>query len=218
MKIIKSLRKTISMKIDEAWELIVKAPRFVSKKRIEEFVEKNKKWIEDKKKNVLTTIKKYTDWEKFLFFWDEYKLKYSWKYEEIYFDGIHFYLSKKYKVVAKERFENFYRLEAKKYIPNRVKEIAQKNKLKFNRVTITSAKTRWGSCTSTSNLNFSYRLIMAPLKTIDYVIVHELAHLKEMNHSKKFRNLVEKMMLDLYPWDYKIHQKWLDDNVDKMRL
>jgi predicted metal-dependent hydrolase len=39
-----------------------------------------------------------------------------------------------------------------------------------------------------------------------------------MNHSKKFRNLVEKMMLDLYPWDYKIHQKWLDDNVDKMRL
>jgi predicted metal-dependent hydrolase len=108
-------------------------------------------------------------------------------------------LSKKYKVVAKERFENFYRLEAKKYIPNRVKEIAQKNKIKFNRVTITSAKTRWGSCTSTSNLNFSYRLIMAPLKTIDYVIVHELAHLKEMNHSKKFRNLVEKMMLDLYP-------------------
>jgi predicted metal-dependent hydrolase len=105
-----------------------------------------------------------------------------------------FHLDKKYKSKAPELFANFYKLEAKKYINNRINIIAEKNNLMFNNLKITSAKTRWGSCTSAKNINFSYRLIMAPIKTIDYVIVHELAHLTHMNHSKDFWNLVEKMM------------------------
>ena len=129
---------------------------------------------------------------------------------------MNFYLDKKYKNDANILFANFYKKEARKYIEVRINEIAEKNNLKFNNLKITSAKTRWGSCTSQKNINFSYRLAMAPIKTIDYVIVHELAHLKNMNHSKKFWVLVEKMMTGLYPWDYKIYKKWLDDNWNKL--
>ena len=216
MKIIKSFRKTISMKIDEAWELIIKAPFFMSKKMIEEFINKNKNWIELKKEQVLERIKNYKEWEKFYYFWDEYELKFEWEYKKIEFDWLNFYLSKKYKNKADILFSDFYKKEAKKYIEKRINEIAKQNNLDFNKLKITSAKTRWWSCTSQKNINFSYRLIMAPIKTIDYVIVHELAHLKHMNHSKKFWDYVSEMMIWLYPWDYKIHKKWLNDHWNKL--
>jgi len=106
-----------------------------------------------------------------------------------------FTLAGKYKKDASKLFENFYKYEARKYIEERIKFISEKYDLEFNKLRITSAKTRWGSCSSIKNISFSYRLIMAPVKTIDYVIVHELAHLKQMNHSTKFWDLVEKMTL-----------------------
>lgn len=216
MKIIKSFRKTITMKIDEAWELIVKAPFFMSKKMIEDFINKNKKWIEKRKNQVLERIKKYNHLDKFLYFWDEYELKYIGDSKKIEFDWMNFTLSKKYKDSASKLFADFYKVEARKYIEKRIDIIAKQNNLKFNNLRITSAKTRWGSCTSQKNINFSYRLAMAPIKTIDYVIVHELAHLTEMNHSKKFWSLVDEMMKWLYPWDYKIHQNWLKIHWNKL--
>lgn len=216
MKIIKSFRKTITMKVNEAWELIVKTPFFTSKKYLDKFLTKNKDWIEKTKRTVLEKIKDYNEWEKFLYFWTEYELNFSWKSKNIEFNGLHFNLAKKYKDDAAKLFAEFYKKEARKYIEKRINEIADQNNLKFNNLRITSAKTRWWSCTSQKNINFSYRLAMAPIKTIDYVIVHELAHLKEMNHSKKFWILVEEIMKWLYPWDYKIHQNWLKDNWNKL--
>jgi predicted metal-dependent hydrolase len=101
--------------------------------------------------------------------------------------------------------------EAKEYIKTRVAKIAEKNEFKYNNIRITSAKTRWGSCSSRKNLNFSFFLIGAPKQTIDYVIVHELAHLREMNHSKNFWQIVENIMPD-----YKEHKKWLKENGNKL--
>lgn len=71
---------------------------------------------------------------------------------------------------------------------------------------ITSAKTRWGSCTSNRTINFSYRLIFAPDELIDYVVIHELAHLYEMNHSREFWAVVGKFLPD-----YKIRRKKLKE-------
>jgi predicted metal-dependent hydrolase len=76
-------------------------------------------------------------------------------------------------------------------------------------VRITSAKTRWWSCTSQRNLNFSFRLILTPPEIIDYVICHELAHLREMNHSRQFWLEVSKMDME-----YKRHDAWLKKNWD----
>ena len=209
MKIIKSLRKSITMKIDEAGDLIVRAPVFTSKKSIEEFVDKHKNWIEEKKQLVLERVKNFTEWEKFYFFWEEYELKLTGTTKKIKFDGMNFYLNPKYKKDASKLFADFYKDEARNYIETRIYQIAGDNNLSFEWVKITSAKTRWGSCSSKRTISFSYRLIMAPLKTVDYVIVHELAHLVHMNHWKKFWDLVEKMMKGLYPGDYRVHKDWL---------
>jgi predicted metal-dependent hydrolase len=93
--------------------------------------------------------------------------------------------------------------KAKKYIPERAQLLAEKFSKQVNKIKITSAKNRWGSCTSKKNINFSYRLIQAEKQAIDYVIIHELAHLKYMNHSKHFWKHVEEMMPD-----YKKRDQW----------
>jgi predicted metal-dependent hydrolase len=115
------------------------------------------------------------------------------------FDGMFLYLNKTHKNCVHEKLIDFYKYEAKKFIKKRIDEIAEINDLNYNNLRITSAKTRWGSCTSNRNINFTYRLIMAPVKVIDYVIIHELAHLDEMNHSKDFWDTVDKYSKNIYP-------------------
>lgn len=66
----------------------------------------------------------------------------------------------------------------------------------FNRISIKNQRTRWGSCSNKKNLNFNYRILFLPKKIADYIIVHELCHLKELNHSRKFWNLVAKAVPD----------------------
>lgn len=202
--------------MDETWKLIVKAPFFVNKKTIDEFIDKNARWIEKRKNSILMRYKDFKEWEKFYYFWEEYELKFDEENEKMYFDGMNFFIHKKHKDKVKEKLIAFYKLEAKKYVTKKAEEIATKNKLKYKALKITSAKSRWGSCSSTKNMNFSFRLIQAPVKTIDYVIIHELAHLKVMNHSKKFWDLVDTISKSIYPWDYKIHKKWLNDHWEKL--
>ena len=88
------------------------------------------------------------------------------------------------------------RKKAKAVIPQKVSHFAKIMGLKYGRITITSAKTRFGSCSSKGNISFSYLLMLYPDEAIDYVIVHELAHLKEMNHSPQFYKIVESVLPD----------------------
>lgn len=85
---------------------------------------------------------------------------------------------------------------AKTILPVKVQYYANCMGLKYGRITITSAKTRLGSCSSKGNISFSYRLMLYPDKAIDYVVVHELAHLLEMNHSKRFYSIIEQVLPD----------------------
>lgn len=102
---------------------------------------------------------------------------------------------------------SLYKKQAQEVIIPRVEELAKEHGFMYNSIKITSAQTRWGSCTSKKNLNFTYRLVLAPQKSIDYVIIHELCHLRHMNHSRRFWDEVAKIMPD-----YKVHEKWLKDH------
>ena len=164
-RVIKSFRRSFALHIKNG-EVVVKVPFFISKKTVEDFIDKHKNWIEKKnikKRESLIDLTKLND----------------------------------------------YKRNAKIYIPYRTKELADIYWLIYNNIRITSAKTRWGSCSSKKNLNFTYRLILMHKEIIDYIIIHELAHLKEMNHSRAFWDEVEKMMPD-----YKVHEKWLKENND----
>ncbi len=165
IKIQRSMRKTLALQVRNS-QIIVKAPMFVTKKIILDFIDKHKSWIERK---ITNQQKSVIDIEKI----DEYKKL------------------------------------AKKILPMRVEQLANRFWYNYKSIKINSAKTRWGSCTSQKNLNFTFRLVLTPPEIIDYVICHELAHLKEMNHSKAFRNEVEKM-----DKNYKKHDRWLKDNWD----
>ena len=94
-------------------------------------------------------------------------------------------------------------------IPPKVRAYAQMMNVTCGRITIRNQKSRWGSCSSKGNLNFNCLLMLTPERIVDYVIVHELCHRKEMNHSDKFWAEVEKVLPD-----YKEREKWLKQNGD----
>lgn len=96
--------------------------------------------------------------------------------------------------------------KAVKYIPKRVAYFAEIVGVEYGRITIRNQKTRWGSCSGKGNLNFNCLLMLAPPEIIDYVVVHELCHRKEMNHSTAFWNEVSKVIPD-----YKRSVQWLKD-------
>ena len=97
--------------------------------------------------------------------------------------------------------------QASRVIPERVAYYARIVGVTYGRITIRNQKTRWGSCSSGGNLNFNCRLMKAPTSVLDYVIVHELCHRLEMNHSPRFWALVEQVMPD-----YRVHRKWLREH------
>ena len=95
---------------------------------------------------------------------------------------------------------------------NKAEYYANQMGVAYNRIFVKGQKTRFGSCSSKKNLNFNRCLLFAPEEVLDYVVVHELAHLKEMNHSPAFWSIVEQEMPD-----YKVRRKWLKDYGHTLR-
>ena len=91
----------------------------------------------------------------------------------------------------RKAIERAWRKEAKEYLPERVKALAEKHKFKYKNVAIKNAKTRWGSCSFENNINLSLHLMRLPDDLIDYVILHELVHTKIKNHSRDFWQLLD---------------------------
>lgn len=106
-----------------------------------------------------------------------------------------------------EQDKKKYKKDARIKILDYVEYYAAKMEVSYGRIAIREQKTCWGSCSSKRNLNFNWKLILMPPEIMEYVVVHELAHLFEMNHSKQFWGIVEK-----YLPDYKIRRKWLKEN------
>ena len=187
MRIQRTRRKTLGLQVKEG-EVIVKAPLFASDEAIEAFVQKYKEWIDKQLERQKATKRHFVFGERFWYLGQSYELRES--QEEFAFDGRYF-LAKEPKA---ELFVHFYKERAKEYIPPLVERLAKEYGESYRKIAITSAHTRWGSCSSRKNLNFSYRLMMVPPEAIEYVVIHELSHLRHMNHSKAFWDLVRARM------------------------
>lgn len=110
-------------------------------------------------------------------------------------------------------YEKRYRNEARKVFTARVEYYHKSTGGNYTSITIRDQKSRWGSCSSRGTLSFNYRLIFAPPKVLDYVVVHELCHLTHMNHSKDFWNMVEQVMPD-----YRIYKDWLREHEPELTI
>lgn len=216
-RIIRTKRKTIALQITDEATLVVKAPLHLKDDAIIEVVKRHRRWIEKKKREIKSreprfSKKEFVNGEGFLYLGRHYKLTIIDNQESplIFENG--FFLSKDVLPKARQVFINWYKKAAHEKIMERVKFYAQKRGFIYDRVKITNAEKRWGSC-ARKNLNFSWRLIMAPLPVIDYVVVHELVHIEERNHSKKFWSKVKLLMPD-----YEKYKDWLKEKGYILRL
>ncbi|GIM45096.1 hypothetical protein DNHGIG_06450 [Collibacillus ludicampi] len=214
--------KYVRIEIRPDGSLVVTRPAHVSLSTIEDILSKKKKWIlfqreQLKQESTQHWQHTYQNGEPFLYMGEEVLLQVS--HDEIARPLIRLHgkrlealvpfsvSNEEMPVVLREAIENWYRMEAKRVITERVYELAVREGLTFNRIFIKGQKTRWGSCSTLGNLNFNWRLMMCPPEVIDYIIIHELCHLNEMNHSQRFWNLVA-----LRCPNYKECELWLKQN------
>lgn len=211
-------KKSISISIDKDASVIVSAPKYVSKKYIENFIKSKSSWIEkniqkieENRKNV---EKNFCNGEEFLYLGNNIKLIISDdNFKDIKFDEQNFYISKSNIDNANKLFHKFYFDMADRILKERVIFYAKKYNFSVNNVRISNANTRWGSCSIKKNISINWKLIMADIKIIDYVIIHELAHTIEHNHSKNFWKIVENIMPD-----YAERKIWLRKNGERLDI
>ena len=172
VKIIRSDRRSISLEITPAGEVLVRAPRRMPEAEIRHFVKEKSSWLtkhlakREADKAVLQNEGFFTDAE----------------------------------IVRLTKL-------AKKIIPEKVAYFARVMGVTYGRIAIRKQKTKWGRCSRDGNLNFNCLLMMAPPEVLDYVVVHELCHRLEMNHSAKFWAEVERVLPE-----YRMPRKWLKDH------
>ncbi|MDM7987323.1 MAG: M48 family metallopeptidase, partial [Smithella sp.] len=123
------------------------------------------------------------------------------------------YLDRNVLFQAKEVFIHWYKEKANEVISERVAWYSDKMGIQVKQIKITSATTRWGSCSSKGTVSFPWRLVMAPVPVIDYVVVHELVHILEKNHGKAFWKKVRAIMPD-----YQQKIRWLEVNGHILKI
>jgi len=215
-QIIRSKRKTLSLSINENADLVVRAPHRVSFDEIQKFISEKSAWIDNKQtliKAQLEDNENQNSSGQCLYLGSLYPLKIdNNSIEPISFNGQMFTITN----VNRERInlplKSWYKKRFIEVALPRLSYFSDKHELKVKQVRVKEQKTLWGSCSSKNNINLNYLLIMAPMKVIDYVIVHELVHTIHKNHSSKFWQKVETIMPN-----YKDARKWLKENGYRLR-
>ena len=215
-KLVRSRRKTLSLIVEPDGTLTVRAPLRMKEADIRGFIEQKKDWIKRKQvkaREEALPVRLYMDEERFWYLGKEVPLRIVPDGNPALVMEKSFKLTESAQPRAESIFTAWYKKQARKVISERVELFARQHGFKVKKIRISSARTRWGSCSQKGTLSFAWRLVMAPLNVIDYVVVHELCHLKEMNHSKTFWVQVETILPD-----YKTRRKWLKNHGKKLIL
>lgn len=218
-KIIRSRRRSISAEISHAAELVIRAPKWVSDKFIQDFIRERRSWI--LKHLEIARAKKagvpeyeFSEGEEFLYLGNTFPLRIgNYPARRLDFSDGCFCLSSHFRTQARKEFLIWYRAEAARVIRERADYYAPLCGVRYAGMRINQARRQWGSCTAGNRLSFTWRLIMAPLFVVDAVVVHELVHIREKNHSAEFWKQVKMF----YP-RYDEASAWLDQHSHRMHL
>src|SRR5512137_526017 len=216
-KIIRSRRRTIALEITPSATLIVRAPLRASPEYIEELIRQKSSWIvrkfDEMKRRPLFSGHEYAESEIFLFLGREYPLHIVQDSTMSIERSDRLYVSSRLLPDIKNHIKRWYREEAHKEIQARCMWFSMKTGHVPTTIKVTDAQQRWGSCTHKGGLNFSWRLIQAPPDIVDYVVVHELVHISQPDHSRKFWNKVREILPD-----YERRRKWLRENERLLKI
>jgi predicted metal-dependent hydrolase len=215
-KLVRSKRKTLSLIVENDGTLTVRAPLRMKEADIRRFIEVKQDWIKQKQAKVLKDAvapRQYVNGERFLYLGREIPLRIVPNGKPALVMVRVFKLTKSAQPQAESHFTAWYKKQARMVLTERVALFARNHDFEPEKLRISSARTRWGSCSAKGTLSFTWRLVMAPLDVIDYVVVHELCHLKEMNHSKAFWAQVRGILPD-----YRERRKWLKKYGAKLQL
>lgn len=205
--------------------VVVRAGKLESANRIESFLTQNQPWLKkclEKSEFIQTKypLLSFIEGESYRFLGENYFLKYEKGEGKVKVEIRKPYLT--LKIPPKQWREDFaqfphpnlrkyilkfYEEAAERVLPNRVRDLSEMTGLKPTKVSLRKQRTLWGSCSAAGSIQLNWKLISAPINVIDYVVIHELAHLKHPNHSKHFWNEVAQFCPE-----YKQHKLWLRKN------
>jgi len=201
--IVNSRLKHTYLSFDDEGNLIIKSPK-VSQKYIEKLLLKKSSWINSSKKKILQKKGRTVDFSKkreLYFYGKAYPLELqTWtkKRSKLIFEDTQFILcySDYNEVAFQKHIDHFYKEKAKEFIPAMLNNWSSVMELEYNKVSFRKTKRQWGSCSGKNDLSFNSMVVKLPEDVIEYIIVHELAHIRHKHHQKSFWSLVEKYLPD----------------------
>lgn len=214
-EIIRSNRKTLALSIDPFGRLIVRAPKRCGQERIFAFIREKESWILQKKSETvgagMCLPPENLDGYSFLLLGESCKITLTDTEKVCYIpekNSLQLPQENAWKVLTK-----WLKQTALEILVARTQAWAQRLGVDYLSLTVGSAKTRWGSCSGKNDIRYSFRLLYAPILIIDYVVVHELTHIRHKNHSRAFWTEVER-----YIPDWKSRRAWLKSHRALMEI
>lgn len=204
----RSFRNSISLHITREGEIVVKAPHLIPNSVINAFLREKEPWILAALQKVHTRQprgRKYKEGEKFYFLGIERSLRF-YNGIEIKVEEETLFFPKALEFRIQKELQQWFEQKAREKIMQRLEFHSNIMQVSYSRLLFSDTKSKWGTCFPDNSLQFNWRLIMAPLIVLDYVIIHELAHTTEKNHSASFWRRVGR-----FTPAYKQHRKWLTE-------
>ncbi len=208
-------RKTIGIYIDIYGRVEMRVPKEVSEEKALQLLEKKWDWVQHKSKEMKQKTaghkeKVYDPGEIFLYLGNSYPIEISedknvkQDYVMLEGDKLHIYVKQQDEERIKQALKRFYYKQCKALVEKRIQFYQNNFKLKPRAIRIANNNSNWGTCDSNLQLTFNWKLAMAPLEVIDYVVVHEMCHMVHLNHERSFWRLVGKILPD-----YEQRKNWL---------
>ncbi len=215
-RLVRSRRKTVSLIVAEAADLVVRAPLQMPMRDIEQVVRQKGPWIRRHQSLMRQRLaqrpqRRYEAGEGFLWLGRTLRLDVRDDVRHVVREDGLLIVPAAEAEAQQRHIDRWYREEARRVITERVRLWAALMDLTADRISVTGAVKRWGSCSGRANLSFAARLVMAPLEVVDYVVVHELAHVLHKNHGPHFWELVGSQIPD-----YALHRRWLAEHAHGM--
>lgn len=214
-------KKTLSIQVEKDGTVLVRVPLRTSRAEIDRFLKEKRQWLlrtigRQQMQNHERQVRAFIPGERFPYLGKSYPLILCERDEPgdaLAFTGREFLLKRSALGGTRTAFHLWYQKQARMHLEERVRHFSRLIKIVPAGVTVNNARSRWGCCSPDNRLGFAWRLIMAPCGIIDYVVVHELCHIKIRNHSREYWQLVKQILPD-----HKKHRAWLKDHDHLLTL